>query len=93
MFGPDRCGANNKVHFIFRHQNPVTGEFEEKHLKSAPEAKFNMATNLYTLIVNPDNSFEIMVNNQVVSKGNLLKDMSPSVNPPKGTRAIDSKLF
>lgn len=27
MFGPDRCGATNKVHFIFRHKNPLTGEF------------------------------------------------------------------
>jgi calnexin len=24
MFGPDRCGSNNKVHFILQHQNPIT---------------------------------------------------------------------
>ncbi|KAJ1386514.1 Concanavalin A-like lectin/glucanase domain superfamily [Sesbania bispinosa] len=25
MFGPDKCGATNKVHFIFRHKNPKNG--------------------------------------------------------------------
>ena len=39
MFGPDRCGADNKLHFIFRHKNPKTGVFEEKHLKLPPNAK------------------------------------------------------
>ena len=23
MFGPDKCGETNKVHFILRHKNPV----------------------------------------------------------------------
>jgi hypothetical protein len=32
MFGPDRCGGTNKVHFILQHQSPVTGRWEEKHL-------------------------------------------------------------
>ena len=33
MFGPDKCGSNNKVHVIFRHANPLNGSIEEKHLK------------------------------------------------------------
>merc|ERR1719262_1265923 len=36
MFGPDKCGSTNKVHFILRHQNPVSKEWEEKHLVSPP---------------------------------------------------------
>ncbi|KAF9941492.1 hypothetical protein BGZ65_002861 [Modicella reniformis] len=52
MFGPDKCGSTNKVHFIFRHKNPITGEYEEKHLQSAPLAKLNSFSSLYTLIVN-----------------------------------------
>lgn len=40
-----------QVHFIFRHQNPVTKEWEEKHLKSAPSPTIAENTNLYTLIV------------------------------------------
>ena len=29
MFGPDKCGADYKYHFIFRYKNPITGEFHE----------------------------------------------------------------
>jgi calnexin len=36
MFGPDRCGGTNKIHFILRHQNPVSKEWEEKHMANAP---------------------------------------------------------
>jgi Calreticulin family len=25
MFGPDKCGATDKVHFILQHRNPVSG--------------------------------------------------------------------
>ncbi|KAJ3018384.1 hypothetical protein HKX48_002935 [Thoreauomyces humboldtii] len=83
MFGPDKCGMTNKIHFIFRHKNPVTGEFEEKHLTSPPAAKTDKNTHLYTLIVNPDQSFRILVDNEEVKKGSLLTDFSPAVNPPQ----------
>jgi len=39
MFGPDKCGTNNKVHFIVRHKNPISGVYEEKHLKNQPTIK------------------------------------------------------
>ena len=51
MFGPDRCGSTSKVHFIFRHKNPITGEVEEKHLQSPPSPKITKTSALYTLIV------------------------------------------
>jgi calnexin len=50
MFGPDKCGSTNKVHF-FRHKNPITGEWEEKHLVNPPAPKITKTTALYTLIV------------------------------------------
>ncbi|KAJ3045787.1 hypothetical protein HK097_001132 [Rhizophlyctis rosea] len=84
MFGPDRCAGNDKVHFIFRHQNPKTDEWEEKHLKSPLAGVKDKKTNLYTLIVHPDNKFEIRINNEKKKKtGSLLEDFSPAVNPPK----------
>ncbi|XP_052078565.1 calnexin-like isoform X1 [Mytilus californianus] len=87
MFGPDKCGMDHKLHFIFRHKNPKTGEFEEKHAKK-PTANIDSyftdkKTHLYKLVVNPDNSFEIFVDNTLVNEGSLLEDMSPPVNPPK----------
>ncbi|KAJ3109803.1 hypothetical protein HDU97_000033 [Phlyctochytrium planicorne] len=83
MFGPDRCGATNKVHFIFRHKNPVNGEWEEKHLISPPTAKLDKTSSVYTLIVRPDQTFEILINNENVKKGSLLEEFTPAVNPPK----------
>ena len=61
MFGPDKCGANNKVHFILRHRNPKSDEWTEHHLKDAPPAKADNSTHLYTLIVRPDNTFDVQI--------------------------------
>ncbi|PVI03728.1 calreticulin precursor [Periconia macrospinosa] len=83
MFGPDKCGATNKVHFIFRHKNPKTGEYEEKHLKNPPMARIVKTTTLYTLIVKPDNSFELKIDGESTRNGTLLEDFTPSVNPEK----------
>jgi len=83
MFGPDKCGMTNKVHFIFRHKNPKTGEYEEKHLKSPPPARTDKLTHLYTLIVKPDQTFEIRIDGKSVKSGSLLEDFDPAVNPPK----------
>lgn len=35
MFGPDKCGNENKLHFIFNHKNPKNGTVSEKHWKKA----------------------------------------------------------
>ncbi|KAI9228882.1 MAG: calnexin [Piptocephalis tieghemiana] len=86
MFGPDRCGSTNKVHFIFRRQNPKTKEYEEKHLVSPPVARTDTLSNLYTLIIRQDNTYEILINRDTVSSGNLLKDFTPPVNPPAEIR-------
>jgi calnexin len=71
------------VHFIFQHKNPKTGEYEEKHLKSPPQAKTGKLTTLYTLIVKPDNTFEMLIDNKSAKNGSLLEDFSPAVNPEK----------
>uniref|UniRef100_A0A673NM56 Calnexin n=1 Tax=Sinocyclocheilus rhinocerous TaxID=307959 RepID=A0A673NM56_9TELE len=86
MFGPDKCGEDYKLHFIFRHKNPKTGEFEEKHAKK-PDADLrtyytDKKTHLFTLVLNPDNSFEILIDQTVVNSGSLLNDMTPPINPP-----------
>ncbi|KAF3768972.1 Calreticulin-domain-containing protein, partial [Cryphonectria parasitica EP155] len=83
MFGPDKCGHNNKVHFIFNHKNPKTGEYEEKHVKSPNAARIVKTSELYTLIVHPNNTFIIELNGEQVKTGSLLEDFVPSVNPPE----------
>nr|XP_032661181.1 calmegin isoform X2 [Chelonoidis abingdonii] len=87
MFGPDKCGEDYKLHFIFRYKNPKTGDYEEKHAKR-PDVdlkKFysDKRTHLYTLVLTPDDTFEMLIDQSVVSKGSLLEDMVPPVNPPK----------
>lgn len=61
----------------------MTKEFEEKHLSSPPTPTIGDATILYTLIVNPDNTYEILIDDESASKGSLLENFNPSVNPPK----------
>ncbi|KAI0025356.1 Calreticulin family-domain-containing protein [Xylariomycetidae sp. FL0641] len=83
MFGPDKCGTTNKVHFIFNHKNPKTGEYEEKHLQAAPQATISKVSELYTLIVQPNNTFTIQKGGETVREGSLLEQFTPSVNPEK----------
>ena len=82
MFGPDKCGSNDKVHFIIDHKNPISMIWEEKHFTDAPPIKSDKKSHLYTLHMKKDNSFEIFIDTKSIKKGNLLKDMEPPFNPP-----------
>lgn len=88
MFGPDKCGNDNKLHFIFRHRNPKNGSFEEKHWTKAKvvpkldDVFKDKKPHLFTLILHPDNKFELLLDQISVHKGSLLDDFSPPVNPP-----------
>jgi calnexin len=83
MFGPDKCGATNKVHFIFRHKNPKTGEYEEKHLNNPPMARIAKTTTLYQLAVFPNQTYAISIDGEQQRNGSLYEDFTPSVNPEK----------
>lgn len=87
MFGPDKCGNDIKLHFIFKHTNPLNGTISEKHCrkpKERIEEPFkDKQPHLYQLIVRPDNTFTIRVDHKVVNEGSLLTDFTPAVNPPK----------
>ncbi|XP_016972260.1 calnexin isoform X2 [Drosophila rhopaloa] len=85
MFGPDKCGNDVKMHFIFRHVNPINGTITEKHCnkpKNRLEEPFkDKLPHLYQLVVRPDNSFEIRVDHKIINEGSLLTDFKPPVNP------------
>ncbi|XP_039960013.1 calnexin isoform X1 [Bactrocera tryoni] len=87
MFGPDKCGSDIKLHFIFRHVNPINGSIEEKHCKKPKdrlEEPFkDKLPHLYQLVIRPDNTFEISVDHKVVNQGSLLSEFAPPVNPPR----------
>merc|ERR1712098_198440 len=76
MFGPDICGpGTKKVHVIFTHK-------EKNHLiKKDIRCKDDVFTHLYTLIVNPDGTYDVLIDNESAQKGALTDDWD--FLPPK----------
>ncbi|GBG84059.1 hypothetical protein CBR_g37934 [Chara braunii] len=84
MFGPDKCGGTNKVHFIFRLKNPKTDKYVEHHLKSPPTVPGDKKSHVYSAILNSaTNTLEVLIDGEVKKTANLLEDFEPAVNPPK----------
>merc|ERR1712088_615872 len=69
MFGPDICGpGTKKVHVIFNHK-------EKNHLITKEvRCKDDVFTHLYTLIVNPDATYEVLIDNESAQKGSIEDD-------------------
>lgn len=69
MFGPDICGSSTKkTHFILSYKG-------KNHLiKKDIKCETDEFTHLYTLIVHPDNTYEILIDQQSVAKGNIKED-------------------
>eukprot|EP00884_Botryococcus_braunii_P011091 jgi/Botrbrau1/19984/Bobra.0768s0001.1 len=82
MFGPDKCGSTNKVHLIIRHRNPK-GDIQEKHLRSPPLVEQDKMTHVYTAILKPDNTYQILIDGQVKKSGSIFEDFEPEINPSK----------
>lgn len=95
MFGPDKCGNDHKLHFIFRHKNPLNDTITEKHCKKSKDRLEDYfkdkQPHLYTLIIRPDNTYEIKVDNKMLNSGSLLDDFVPPVNPPLEIEDPDDK--
>ncbi|KAF7834077.1 calnexin-like protein [Senna tora] len=85
MFGPDKCGATNKVHFIFKHKNPKSGEYVEHHLKYPPSVPSDKLSHVYTAILKPDNELKILIDGEEKKTANVLssEDFEPPLIPPK----------
>ncbi|KAJ5169764.1 uncharacterized protein N7500_002547 [Penicillium coprophilum] len=90
MFGPDKCGS---LHLP--PQEPQDRRIRGEAPEDSPVARTNKVTSLYTLIVNPDQTFEILINGDSSKKGSLLEDFNPPVNPereiddPKDSKPAD----
>lgn len=82
MFGPDKCGSTDKVHFILRQKNPVSGVVSEHHLIKAPKSASDKKVHLYTAIVSAaDDSLEILMDGESKFKGSLLESLEPPLAP------------
>mmetsp|Transcript_10864 Transcript_10864/g.15218 ORF Transcript_10864/g.15218 Transcript_10864/m.15218 type:complete len:400 (+) Transcript_10864:69-1268(+) len=68
MFGPDMCGSSNKRTHVILHSDAKDDNL--LITKDVPCEKDNIS-HLYTLVVNPDNTFEVRVDDKVVREGKL----------------------
>lgn len=75
MFGPDVCGFTKRVHVIFNYKG--TNHLIKKTI--APKTDTN--THTYTLIVKPDQTYAVLIDNEKVEGGSLLEDWD--FLPPK----------
>ncbi|XP_035793729.1 calnexin-like isoform X1 [Anopheles albimanus] len=86
MFGPDKCGNDVKLHFIFRHVNPINGSITEKHCSKQKDRLDGLfkdrRPHLYQLIIRPDNTYTIRIDHKIINEGTLLTNFTPPVNPP-----------
>lgn len=89
MFGPDICGSSNRKTHVILHSNQKD---ENLLVKKEVNCESDSLSHLYTLVVKPDNTFEVFIDNKSVRAGKLedefdfmepkeIKD--PKVSKPK----------
>lgn len=84
MFGPDICGpGTKKVHVIFNYKG------KNLLINKDIRCKDDVFTHVYTLIVKPDNSYEVKIDNEKVESGQLENDWS--FLPPKKIKDPEAK--
>merc|ERR1712216_243101 len=88
MFGPDICGSSTKkTHVIFN--------YKEKNLDKKKEvrAESDTLSHLYTLIVKPDNTYEVQIDMNKVDSGSLAEGWSflepKEIRDPKAKKPDD----
>jgi len=86
MFGPDICGTNKRTHLIFNYKG------KNYLIKNEISCESDEFTHLYTLILNPDQSFKVLVDNKEERSGTLPEGwdflppkeiLDPSLSKPK----------
>lgn len=89
MFGPDQCGSTKRVHVIFNYDGKNHLLDKEISLGDAS----GVDANLFTLIVNPDQTYEVKINNESKQTGDLEEDWSmlppKEIDDPKATKPAD----
>ena len=81
LFGPDRCGEKQEIKLIFNLFNPKKKEMEERVLINPPRFPVDYANHLVTLIIRPNATFEIRLDNTQARAGSLCDDFNPPICP------------
>jgi len=84
MFGPDICGSSTRrTHLIFNYKG-------KNHLiKKEIRTETDEFSHLYTLILRPDNTYEVRIDDAEVQKGSLKEDWD--MLPPKEIQDPNAK--
>jgi calreticulin len=88
MFGPDICGySTKKVHVIFNYNG------KNLLVKKEIKCKDDELTHLYTLVVRPDNTYVVKIDNEKVESGSLEADWDfaepKTINDPNAQKPSD----
>jgi len=88
MFGPDICGSSNKkVHAIFNYKG------KNLLIKKTVACETDQLTHVYTLIVKPDNTYEIRIDGTKKESGNLSDDwdflLPKKIKDPESSKPSD----
>merc|ERR1739848_672229 len=85
MFGPDKCGYNKRTHLIFNYKGKNVLKKSDLSYKQDGEG----LSHLYTLVVKPDNSVLVEVDQEKLYEGNIKDDWE--VLKPKTINDPDDK--
>jgi calreticulin len=95
MFGPDRCGYDvSKIHAIFNDGKKNLEKTDQIKLEYNDKDEY---THLYTLVVHPDNTYEVLFDEKSKAKGDLTEDwafpskMIPDPEDEKPADWVDEK--
>jgi len=76
MFGPDICGiGTNKIHAILQYKG------QNYQIKKSLDCEKDKLTHVYTLIIKPDASYSILVDNKEKHSGSIYSDWD--ILPPR----------
>jgi len=68
MFGPDICGTTRRIHVIFNYKGT------NHLLKREIPAPTDDETHVYTLVVKPDQTYKVLIDNEEKQSGKLVED-------------------
>ncbi|KAI8384982.1 Calreticulin family-domain-containing protein [Radiomyces spectabilis] len=87
MFGPDICGTKAIVHAIFNYNGT------NHNLKKTIVAPNDVYTHTYTLIVKPDQTYQVLVDGEEKAAGSMLEDWDflppKKINDPEASKPED----
>jgi calreticulin len=87
MFGPDVCGNTKRTHVIFG--------YNDEHLlvKKEPRMEHDELSHTYTLVVKPDNTYSVKIDNSEVQSGSMYDDFDflkpKEINDPSKSKPDD----